>query len=119
MKAGEIKDKALFTAYDDYNPNRVPDAQFGLLTAVLLNALNDLKKEGHIARRAEEYLLSNEEDHVFSFLSICDYLNVSPEAVLKSVGLVNNKKTVAEQLSNNKILRGRKKNKFKFNLKVS
>jgi len=82
-------DTAIYSAYDDqgaYDPI-VPEKT--LLVAILLNALNDLHKDGPEAMKAVEYFLSPDEDYLFSFLSVCNHLDFDPKRILKFSGLYN------------------------------
>lgn len=83
----EQKDTAIFIAYEDSIPPEelVPEKE--LLVAVLLSALSDLDRPGEDGKRAKEYFLSSEDDYIFSFKSICGYLNISPNKILTVVGL--------------------------------
>jgi hypothetical protein len=58
-----------------------------LLLAILISALEDLKSDNRAGRKAREFFLSTEEDYVFSFRSICDYLHLSSDAMLRAIGL--------------------------------
>jgi hypothetical protein len=80
------RDTAIFTAFDDFE-HGVSDAEASLFRAILTTALTDLKKDGLEGRKAREYFLSDEEDYLFSFQSICGYLDLDPEQVLQSLGL--------------------------------
>ena len=81
------KETALFSAYEDidgFDPTR---PEKNLLFAILFSAISDLKKDGDLNRKATEFFLSNEDDYVFSFRSICDYLNIDPTRILYITGL--------------------------------
>ncbi len=83
----EAVDTAIFEAYgefDNFDPS-IPEKT--LLMAVLQNALYDLQKDGADAVKAAEYLLNPEEDYLFSFRSVCNYLNINPKDILRMVGL--------------------------------
>ena len=85
----QANETTVFIAFDDhvaYDPAR-PEKE--LLRAILLNALSDLKKPGELSRRAREYFLSPDEDYLFSFQSVCNFLNVDPKRILKVTGLQN------------------------------
>ena len=81
------KDTAIYVAHEDNAPCDPTVPEKNLLRAVLLSALSDLRKPGEASRRAQEYLLSKEEDYLFSFISICDYLLIDPRRILTVVGL--------------------------------
>ena len=92
--AREDKNTAIFVAYDDDEPFDVARPERELLRAILATALSDLKRPGEEGRSATEYLLSPEEDYVFSFRAICDFLNVDPQKVLVVSGLKNSKRRI-------------------------
>jgi hypothetical protein len=58
-----------------------------LLRAILLNAIADVNRPGEFSRRAKDYFLSKEDDYIFSFQSVCSFLNVNPHHILILVGL--------------------------------
>jgi len=78
---------AVHVAYDDHE-SELSSAEQELLLAILLSAIEDLKTEGRSGRKAREFFLSKEEDYLFSFRSICDYLHLSADAMLKAIGLL-------------------------------
>lgn len=85
--AKQSNETTVFIAFDDhvsFDPAR-PEKE--LLRAILLNALSDLRKPGELSRRAREYFLSAEEDYLFSFQSVCNFLNIDPKRILKVTGL--------------------------------
>jgi len=85
MTKGE-RNTAIHVAYDEHE-NALSTAEQELLLAILLSAIEDLKSEGRPGRKAREFFLSKEEDYLFSFRSICDYLHLSSDAMLKAIGL--------------------------------
>lgn len=83
----EDRNTAIYAAYDDITPSDEAGPEKNLLAAILLSALSDLRKPGEAGRKALEFFLSPEEDYVFSFVSICDYLSLDPKLVLAVAGL--------------------------------
>lgn len=81
------RNTAIYTAYDDCDPNDVPTPEKGLLRAILLNAIADMNREDEHARKARAYFLSGEDDYIFSFQAVCSYLNIDPQNILVLVGL--------------------------------
>lgn len=81
------KNTAIHVAYDDFLPFDPATPEKNLLRAVLLTAMSDVKKKGEAGRRAMEYLLSQEEDYLFSFVSVCNFLDVDPQKILVVTGL--------------------------------
>ena len=66
---------AIHVAYDDHESE-------------LSSAEQELLLAGRSGRKAREFFLSKEEDYLFSFRSICDYLHLSADALLKAIGLL-------------------------------
>ncbi len=83
----EEKNSVSYQAYDDYEHLDPSSAERDLLRAVLLGALQDIKKDGSEKRKATEFFLSPDDDYIFSFLSICDFLNIDPTKVLMVAGI--------------------------------
>jgi hypothetical protein len=81
------KEPTILIAFDDFEIFDPSEPERGLLLAVLLSAIHDLRKPGELNRRAMEYLLSPEDQYLFSFLSVCNFLNIDPERFLYKVGL--------------------------------
>ena len=81
------KDIALFTAYDDWEGHDPSRPEKNLLLAVLLSAINDLSKDGDAQRKATQFFLNHEDDYLFSFRTICDYLKIDPNRILFVTGL--------------------------------
>ena len=81
------KDTAIYIAFDDHTQFDPARPEKDLLRAILMNALSDLKKPGELSRRAKEYFLSTEEDYLFSFQSVCNFLDVDPKRILTVAGL--------------------------------
>ncbi|MFM1848861.1 MAG: hypothetical protein RL417_2335, partial [Pseudomonadota bacterium] len=73
------KNTAIYVAYEEAVPFDPAAPEKNLLRAVLLSAMLDLKKPGDAGRRAVEYFLSPDEDYIFSFASICQFLNVDTD----------------------------------------
>ena len=87
--ARDEKDTAIYVAYEDWDLIDTAAAEKDLLRAVLLGAMQDLRKNGDFAKKAREYFLSPENDYIFSFRSICHLLDIDRSKVLRVVGLLN------------------------------
>jgi len=83
----EQKDTVIYIAYDDFEAFDSARPEKNLLLAILLTAMNDLKKNGQAARKALEYLLNPDEEYIFSFRSVCEHLDIDAERVLRCTGL--------------------------------
>ena len=81
------KEAVVFTAYDDWEEFDPVRPEKNLLFAVLLSAMNDLRREGDSQRKATEFFLSRDDEYLFSFRAICDYLKLDPKQVLYIAGL--------------------------------
>lgn len=97
----EIEDKksVVISAYDEDDAFDEAAPEKGLLVAILLSAINDLKRQGRIGRQAEEFFLNESDEYIFSFKSICDYLSVDPKKILVVTGLEGNEKKEIKPLS--------------------
>lgn len=95
--AREDKNVAVYTAFDDIEAFDPTTPEKNLLRAILLGALHDLKKEGDEKRKATEFFLIPEDDYIFSFVSICDYLNIDPNKILVVAGLHNESTDLTER----------------------
>lgn len=80
-------DSAIYEAFDDHTPIDPAVAERNLMRAMLRLALDDLRKGGDPAEDAKDFLLSDEEQYLFSFMSICRELNFCAETVRKISGL--------------------------------
>lgn len=83
------KDSAMFVAYDDHEFSSVCSSEKGLMRAILTTALMDLKKDGVLGRKALEYFHSDEEDYIFSFKSICGYLDIDAIVIQKYASAIH------------------------------
>lgn len=81
------KDRIIFTAYEDIEPADSSAPEKSLLLAVLMSAISDLKKSPKLRRKATDFFLSNEDDYIFSFQAICDYLCLNSKRILYITGL--------------------------------
>lgn len=88
---------ALFEAYGEHEPSELSDGEKALLFAILFSAIQDAKREGRNRRQAIEYFLSDEKDYLFSFHSICSYLNLDPTMVLATAGIQPRKVRITKQ----------------------
>lgn len=75
--------------FEELEPADPSQPEKELLRAILVTALNDVKKSGDEKRKATEFFLSPDDDYIFSFLSICDYLKLDAKRILVVAGLGN------------------------------
>lgn len=97
MGSRDGKNTAIYVAYDESDQLELATPERNLLRAVLLNAVSDMSKPGDFSRRARDYFLSREDDYLFSFQSVCSYLNINPQHILTIVGLVGDGKVSSIQ----------------------
>jgi hypothetical protein len=83
------KNTAIYVAFEEELPYDPSTPEKNLLRAVLLSAMSDLGKPGEAGRKALSYFLNRDENYVFSFTSICDYLLIDPKRILTVTGLRN------------------------------
>ena len=92
------RDTAIYVAFDDDEPLDFTKAEKRLLHAILETAMNDLRRPGRFSQRAREYFLSSDEDYIFSFRSICNFLDVDANRILKHAGIrTNERRACSEQ----------------------
>lgn len=87
----EERNHIAYKGFEELEPHDPSVPEKELLRAILVTALNDIKKMGDDKRKATEFFLSPDDDYVFSFLSICDYLRLDARRILVVAGL-NGKK---------------------------
>lgn len=83
----EGKNTAIYVGFEDYEQAEMATPERNLLRAILLNAVADINRPGEFSRRARDYFMSKEDDYVFSFQSVCGFLNINPHHILILVGL--------------------------------
>ncbi|MCC6221672.1 MAG: hypothetical protein IT291_10575 [Deltaproteobacteria bacterium] len=79
---------AIYSAFEDVEPMDTADSERNLMRAVLRTAMEDLKKGGELHRDACRFFLSTDEDYLFSFVSICNHLEISPASILRAIGVI-------------------------------
>lgn len=87
----DSKHTAIYTAFDDYDQPEIIVPERNLLRAILLNALADLRRPGEFNRKATDYFINPDEEYIFSFRSICSFLQISPQHILILAGLERGK----------------------------
>ena len=85
--AREGKNTAIYIGFEDFEQAEMATPEKNLLRAILLNAVADINRPGEYSRRARDYFLSKDEDYIFSFQSVCGFLNINPHHILILVGL--------------------------------
>ena len=83
----EDRDTAIYVAFEDDEPLDFTKAEKRLLQAILETAMNDLRRPGRFSARAREYFLSSDEEYIFSFRSICNFLDVDANRILRHAGI--------------------------------
>ncbi len=78
---------AIYVAFEELEPFDPSKPEKNLLRAVLASAMNDLRQTGDVGRKAHEYFLSRDERYIFSFRSVCNFLDLDPKTMLWVVGL--------------------------------
>ena len=84
----DLKETSVYVAFEDAEPLDSAHPEKRLLRAILLSALSDLKKAGDPSRQAIQYFLNQSEEYIFSFRSVCSYLEIDPKRVLQVAGLM-------------------------------
>ena len=83
---------AIHTAYDDHKPLDVSEPEKNLMRAILNSAIDDMAKSEAAKTQAKSYFLSQDEEYVYSFQSICTHLDLCDKTVLELVGLMKKAK---------------------------
>ncbi len=87
MAKKDLRETALYVAFEEHEHFDPALPERNLLRAILLSALSDLRKPGEPSRRATDYLMNDDESYIFSFQSICNFLNIDSKQVLIVAGL--------------------------------
>lgn len=82
------KNTAIYLGFEEYVPHDPALPERNLLRAILLTAMSDLKRPGEAQREAADFFMSTDESYVFSFVSICNHLDIDPKRVLMVTGLL-------------------------------
>lgn len=85
----EPKNAAIFEAYEDSQAWDPSTPEKNLLRAMLITAMADLRKKGKVGRLARQYFLNGNDQYLFSFRSVCAFLDLDPEQILRKVGLLS------------------------------
>lgn len=64
-----------------YDPGKGYNAITELMRAIILRVVEDIKSGGLLREEAVAYMDDPDDDYIFSFLSICNYLGFDPAAV--------------------------------------
>lgn len=84
------RDLSILLSYEELPPYDPSFAEKDLMLAVLRRAMEDIGKQGVEAREAVRFFNSQDDGYLFSFLSICDYLNICPHRLKRHLGIVEN-----------------------------
>lgn len=85
---GDKKMTDIIQLGDSSRPWDPSESEKSLLLAILQSAVVDLGQNGKVAQQAVDFFLDVDDDYIFSFRSICDYLSIDHRQVLKVVGLM-------------------------------
>lgn len=83
----ELADTAIYSAFDDFLVKDPAIAERNLMRAILRTAFEDIRKRGEAYRQARQYVLSNDEQYLYSFKSICNHLSLCPQTIRARLGL--------------------------------
>lgn len=83
----EEKNTTIYLAYEDFDGFDPSRPEKNLLRAILISAMSDLRKRDSSSVKAREFFLNQNEDYIFSFQSICNYLELDSKLVLMITGL--------------------------------
>lgn len=80
-------DTAIYTAFEDHQTRDTALGEKGLMQAILRSAMDDLQKRGDVHRQARFFFLSNDDQYLYSFLSICGHLGLCAKTIREKLGL--------------------------------
>lgn len=87
----DFNEGSVYIAYDDHEYFDSALAEKNLMRAILKTAMEDIRKRGEPYREARRYLMSNEEAYLYSFLSVCNHLNLCPKTIRRVLGLIESR----------------------------
>ncbi len=89
---------AIFIAHEEYIKSDPAESEKNLMRAILQSAMDDVRKNGDPHKQAFKYFTSNDDEYIYSFLSICSHLSLCSKTILNLLGIRNSKRSV-EQLT--------------------
>lgn len=104
----EEKNTTVYIAYDDFEAFDPARPEKNLLRAVLISAMSDLRKGDSSATKAKEFFLAQSDEYLFSFQSICNFLELDPKLVLMITGLYPKPAYLQRKMDENALLRHEK-----------
>lgn len=81
-------DTAIETAYEDYQVWDSATPEKNLMRAILRSAMDDIKRRGEAYRDAKRFFLCEDDQYLFSFVSICYNLELCPNRVRRILGVL-------------------------------
>lgn len=82
-----MSDSAVFSAYEDYRGFDPASPERNLMIAILRAAVDDMTKNGSRRQEALSFFMNDDDYYIYSFVSICDHLDVCPRRIRKQLGL--------------------------------
>ena len=78
---------AIFIAHEDFSKRDIAEPEKNLMRAILRSAMEDIRKRGELYRDARRFFMSGDEFYVYSFLCICQHLDLCPRTIRTIMGL--------------------------------
>lgn len=78
---------AIFIAHEDFTKRDIAEPEKNLMRAILRSAMEDIRKRGELYRDARRFFMSGDEFYVYSFLCICQHLDLCPRTIRTIMGL--------------------------------
>ncbi len=84
------KDKAetaIFIAHEDFEKTDEAESERNLMRAILQAAMDDIRKKGDPQKEALKYFSCGDDAYIYSFLSICNQLELCPKTIKSILGV--------------------------------
>lgn len=78
---------AIFIAHEDYEKPDEAESEKNLMRAILQAAMDDIRKKGDAQKAAFNYFTAVDDKYIYSFLSICNHLQLCPKTIKTLLGL--------------------------------
>ena len=81
------EETTIFIAHEECVSLDIAESEKNLMRAILRTAMDDINKQGELARDARRYFLGGDDEYLYSFRNVCNSLELCPKTILTIVGL--------------------------------